>query len=486
MQTGDASRGARVASLAGPKMPADYGLTSLGLLMELGGSLFLVTYCFLAISIVMAGARAAGDQTWWMFLFAVVGAVRSAFHRQAGRAMLYSSPKGPLQPTRVYIAVSVVHTLIALYAMHKLFAPMGDYDSHLETPILSLLAAFLAWPATLAIVITRPRFRSLSETEMPNSEDMGFEGTSVLMVLMGTVGLLMTAFMLIGATKAAGSPVASGPVFFSSMILVVLGVRSFLHVKAGFSGVRGDDPHTFHDRAQSYYNFGVIASIIAGAGMFIMFLSATRGRGMMQILPMVALLVYMLTLWPMMLRRFFTERNFSLMMAGDQAPTLRRAPDAGLTALGWLLLATSVTAFASQIASLISTSGRTGNEMMLFAVNLTGQLAPSGIDRWLPVIGTGLQLWAAIELVSMSERHRVAATLFGVFGIVSTVVVYWDVFKSVGAFGSVIGRNGNAPFGAVDALLPVVMSLVAPVATLLLVHRKNIATARVVSPPQQR
>jgi hypothetical protein len=459
-------------------MPADHGLTGLGLLMQLGGTIFLVMYAYIAIVPLLLPGGGMGNETWWWFLFAASSAVRSAFHRAAGKALVHGSANGPLQPTRIYIAVSLVHTVIAVYAMHKLFAPMAEFSPEFTSPILSLIAMCVAWPATLAVVVTRKRFQAFEGTTLPQSEDMGFEGVAVLMSLMGVFGTVIIAFSLLSVLKAAGSPVASGEVFFLVLILIALLIRSFLHAKAGITGVRGTDPHVFHDKAQSYYNFGVVAAMLTGAGMLIIsFQSKVTAFG---ILP-IGMLVYLLLVWPIMMKRFFMERNFSLLIQGEDAPVLRRAPDAGLTSLGWLLIATSVTGFAIEIASLISEPSGGGNQMLLFAMQFTGELAPGGIERWLPLASTALQLWAGIELVSMSDRHRMAANVFGVFGLVSAMVLYWDVFKSFSAFGNAIGANGTNPFGgAMEALLPIVSAMVVPIAVLLLINRKNVATARVL------
>ena len=57
------------------------------------------------------------------------------------------------------------------------------------------------------------------------------------------------------------------------------------------------------------------------------------------VLALVTGVCWMLMAWPMIIRRFFSERQFADLLAGDDAPIHRRAPDAGLTGLGWLLLA---------------------------------------------------------------------------------------------------------------------------------------------------
>ncbi|MDQ3366866.1 MAG: hypothetical protein M3680_15695 [Myxococcota bacterium] len=50
----------------------------------------------------------------------------------------------------------------------------------------------------------------------------------------------------------------------------------------------------------------------------------------------VAAVGWMLMAWPLIVRRFFGDRHFAD-LASDTAAVHRRAPDAGLTTLGWLL-----------------------------------------------------------------------------------------------------------------------------------------------------
>ena len=93
-----------VAQLAGPRMPADHGLSSLGLLMQLGGSLFLGGMVVFSVSSLFAS-----EMSGWFFLLVVcgAGAVRSGLHRAAGTALLYGSERGPFRPTCTYVAFSV-------------------------------------------------------------------------------------------------------------------------------------------------------------------------------------------------------------------------------------------------------------------------------------------------------------------------------------------------------------------------------------------
>ncbi len=475
METGAPNRGARVAALAGPKMPADHGLPALGLLMQLGGSLFMAMFAFYAILPILLGAGAAGSETWWWFLFAASAAIRSGFHRSAGKALVFGSPGGVLRPLRVYLIVSVVQTGIAILSFNKMLAPLREWDDSFSSPTLLILAMCLAWPVTLAIITSRPRFKRFTESTLPASEDMGFEGVAVLMALLGICGTAISAFVVVMMVKA-GSPFGDAIGFFSALIFLMLTIRSILHAKAGLAGVTGADPYAFHDKAQSYYNFGVVSSLLAGGGLFIAFLSQTGGRGMGPLFLMVGLIVYLLIVWPLQLKHYFTERNFGLLMAGDANVKMQRAPDAGLTALGWLLIALSVTGVAMQVSLIISEPSAVGTQRLLFAQALAG--GGSGIDLWLPLIASFLQLWAGFELVGMTERYKISANVFGAFGTIATLIVHWEVLKSFDGLGSLFQLGSPGGGGGFETLMTVGMSLVLPVGTLLLVNRREIAAAR--------
>ena len=56
-------------------------------------------------------------------------------------------------------------------------------------------------------------------------------------------------------------------------------------------------------------------------------------------LTLVTGVCWLLMAWPLIVRRFFADRQFADLLAGDTAPAHHRAPDAGLTWLGWFLIA---------------------------------------------------------------------------------------------------------------------------------------------------
>src|SRR4029077_10419221 len=91
--------------------------------------------------------------------------------------------------------------------------------------------------------------------------------------------------------------------------------------------------------ANRYANFGIISSFCAGGAIMLFIMSIAFD---LTGLAVICGLVWMLMAWPLIVRRFFADRQFADLLAGAEAPVHRRAPDAGLTWLGWLLIAHAV------------------------------------------------------------------------------------------------------------------------------------------------
>src|SRR5947208_10758445 len=94
-------------------------------------------------------------------------------------------------------------------------------------------------------------------------------------------------------------------------------VRSFLHVQAGLSGLRETSIDRSVELANRYANFGVISSFCAGGAVLLFAMSTSLELGW---LAAVCGMVWMLMAWPMVIRRFFSDRQFSDLLAGDAAP----------------------------------------------------------------------------------------------------------------------------------------------------------------------
>jgi len=458
-------------------MPADHGLAALGLLMQLFGSVFAGVMAFFAMVPILAGGA---PNAWVIFVIGAIGCVRSIFHRIAGSALIYGSPSGPLKLINVYAIISVIQTAITILLLKK-YMMVGAPAKGLVTFAILLLA----WPLTLLIVARWPRLRRFQdEGGVPTSEDMGFEGAAVLMTILGVIGILFAVLVIYALTQAEGKILSSPQGMLTMGVFLMLLVRAILHFVAGLKGTAGVDSDGATDAAAKYYNFGVVSSVIAG-GVFLVMLMMEGGASagaLKGVVVLISMMVYTLLIWPLALRRFFTERNFSALLSGSEAPNYRRAPDAGLTALGWLLLATGVYFMAQalpaalfkmpfDVSSLLSMGRSSGLEEEIMAL---------GRSPWWQVGVCAAQIWAALELITMSDRYRMAASAYGALATAVTIYVQWPMIKMLKHMG------GAGMFGgdAIPQFLIIALSVTLPVATFLLVNRnvQPAAQARIRSP----
>jgi len=457
-----------VAQLAGARMPADHGLAALGLLMQLFGSVFAGIMAFYAMIPILSGGAPAA---WVIFVVGAIGCVRSIVHRMAGTSLIYGSATGPFKMINAYAMVSVAQTAITLLLLKKYPLVMGAAEIPGKL-LVTFAILLLAWPVTLFFIARWPKLRRLEGDGVPTSEDMGFEGAAVLMTILGVIGVLFAVLVIYALSQAEGKILSSPQGMLTMGVFLMLLVRAILHLVAGIKGTAGVDSDGATDAAAKYYNFGVVSSVITGGVFLVMLMmeGGASGGAMKGIVVIISMMVYMLLVWPLALRRFFTERNFSALLSGAEAPNYRRAPDAGLTALGWLLLATGVYFMAQALPaalfkmpfdlSSLFTMGRSGGMEDEIAAHL-------GRSPWWNVGVCAAQLWAAIELITMSDRYRVAASAYGFIAAVVTVYLQWPLLKMLKHMG------GGGPFGGDSAptVMILALSITLPIATLLLVNR---------------
>ncbi len=462
MQSNEHQPSSRTLILEGARLPADRGLSSLGLLMQLAGSLSLAYMAVIALMPMFAGSGGGGD-LFFLFICGASGAVRGAYHRKAGSALLYGSNTGsntnPKKSIMTYVYVSLVETIIWLFVMAKGFQlPLGA--------IIPLAGILLAWPFILAMVVHHPRYQYvLGRHQLPLSEDQGFEGTSVYMLVFGTIGALFSGLLTVLLVISGGN---SPEIFLVAAVFGMLTIRSLLQVKAGANGLRNTNADNATDNAATYYSFGIGASVItASAVLVLMMMSGLSPIGLMA----VVLVLCVLLVWPLSLRRFYTERVFSTMLAGKDAPRHRRAPDGGLTALGWLLIAAGSLTLASSLPILIAGPGmRTVN--ILFGGLIS--TAHEG-SAWWRIGLAGLELWAGLELIAMSDRYRIAGTIFGVMA--SLVSFYQNGPQLKAAMHDLHSVIGSGPMTSLSSYAFIAITLVIPILTIVLVNRSFVATA---------
>ena len=445
-------------------IPADHGLTSLGLVMQLGGSLLSAGAALLAF--VSAFALTRGDSLW-LFVILAVSVVRSLYHRMAGTELLYGRRNGfdgntgsPLAGIHRYMIAAAAHTLLV--------AAILKSELHESAPlVLGVALGLLAWPLVLGALFVIGPFKRFGK-QIPVSEDKGFEGAAILMTMLGACGALATTAIFVVLFQA-GSEMQDGRSVLAMLALVMLVVRSCLHVQAGMAGLRETSIDRSVELANRYASFGVISAFCAGA---VMLLVAITSHLNLAAMVGVAAACWLLMAWPMIIRRFFSDRQFADLLAGENATLHRRAPDAGLTGLGWLLLAHATFGASFLIPQLFS------RQLPLHQLpfhQLFDMFGSSGLrSPWWNAGLIMLEAWAGFEMIRMSRHHRAIATIYGVVSAAVTLWVSWPVFDEIRHAHHVSLTN---PEGLL-MVTPLAIALVIPAATLFLVGRNIAPTAR--------
>ncbi len=443
-----------VPHLLAPNMPADRGLTGLGLLMQLFGTAFMALGAFFVMMPMLLDSPT--PQKFSILLIGASSIVRSAMHRQAGTGLLYGSPKGNIAQTKRYIVVAVVQSLLV-------FAVLKDrmMTSHESMYVLILL---LAWPMALSFALRLPQFKNVSE--LPHAEDLGFESAAVLMTIFGIAGSLLAGSILLGLLR---EPLVRSDVIglLVTSVFGLLLVRSVMHARAGLLGVSGINTDKATETTNSYIRFGIASAIIIGAMLCIQMLLTARGA-IFQTQILVILATYLLFSWPSILRSFFTDRNFALIL--DEEKHARRTPDNGLTTLGWLLFALGVYGLSFAIAdSFFSGQGVSARQFLL------GAPLDFGKSPMWQLLTSALQILAGLSLITMHKQHKAIVTVYGVAALAVAGDMAFTIFPSL----------SNGHFDTLSSALlitPLVVPLTVSLGAIKLVHRRHApdAKARIV------
>jgi hypothetical protein len=438
--------------------PADQGLSSLGLIMSLTGSVMAPLMGAMLLGQIKAAAdraeamaRYGGDsdaKTLWLFMILIATVVRSLVHRMAGNRLWRDTPSDPpaLSGINAYLAAAGAHTTLwILYLKIKQQAPAGA--------LLGAAALLMAWPLAIFVVTRAQRFRDIGP-RVPTAEDNGFDGLAVLMAFFGLVGLACAILVVV-----VGFSVRDEDSTLANILLtcgVALVVRAIIHVSVGARAVLGTAVDAVADFVRSAHvgiaigaGVGIRLSLYLFLSGKVSFFAATIGLGIL--LALVA--------WPAIVRRFVQHRHLAD-LAGTR--TQRRSPDGGVTALGWLLLAGASTTLGSYTATVLweDTLGRHTTNLML-------QMAGTPFTRtsawWALLLGAG-QLWAALEVLGVTSRRRIAASLWGLAALVFTSI----------EMGPELSKWLDAPLDArLVGFAAFLIAITPPVATLLLVNRRS-------------
>jgi hypothetical protein len=250
-----------------------------------------------------------------------------------------------------------------------------------------------------------------------------------------------------------------------------------MQLRTGWSGLTDDDPEAARLRTARFCQLGLLSALLVASAWTV---ATAPEVGLSFAAASGALIGLLLAQWPLALRRFFQDRCFALYVAGDDAEPPRPAPDGGITALGWLLLASAAVELAGGLAGALSAP--------LIAVDvdqvraLGGDAAVLAIDRspWWGVAVSVLALWAALHLVRVTPRRRIAALIYGVAALLNAGLLDVPLARALGHCTTIAEGPGagTAVYGAL--LGQTVLDVVLALAAMILTHRAGDPDAVVV------
>lgn len=439
-----------VVSLVSPNLPADQGLSSLGLLLQLGGSISAAFVCVAGFIWLWAATWMGGGAMLGILLISILGLVRSLMHRAAGTELLYGPQ--PLRGIKRYTVVALAHSaLLALVLASPLY----------QLPVRTSVAIGLAcatWPAILLLILRQPRFQRYQD-ELPISEDKGFEGAAVLMTILGIAGLCVGGVLLWTMIQIPGALRGLGALLVLTLGLLV--IRSVVHVAAGVSGLGNASLDLSVERVGRYANLGIISALLTAG---VMFLSVVGSRADFSSILSIAVIGWVLAIWPLILRRYFAERHFASLLAGNDDPIHRRAPDTGLTALGWLLISMGGAQLSLSVLAIVGGSADLRD---------LGHLLPalSG-NVWTAALISLAHIGAGVTVVQMNRHHRAVVTAVGSITLVLQASNLWPTWKA-------LTTNTLGEYPSLTATLGLSMvPLVTAAVMIALVQRKVTPMAR--------
>lgn len=460
-----------LVDLPGAGVPADHGLAALGLVMQLAGRVTnALTALVASLGLVgMLGTLGAPEPSdaWltqhaaWFWIAIALGLARSQLHRIAGRDLLYRRPSGgdPFGAMRRYACFGAAHAIAIGAIAHFGFAAP-------RTAAIGIAVALALWPAALGAVARLPRLRAL-RGGIPLGEDRGLEAASIAMTVLGSYGALSTGAILVVLGALSPHHLQHGWRVVLIAVFALLLTRSALHLRAGLAGLMDLPSDRSFDRPSEltahYAAFGVVSGMCVGAVLALLAMSegltprASAG---------ITVTCWLLASWPVLIRRFFHQRQFVEILSGDRVAH-RRAPDAGLTGLGWILAghAALVAAVAIALVAAHPDLGRPARSALALAGLIVGPWSQPTPDPGIAAAIVIGELATAIALLRMSDQRRAIATIYAAFAAVVAIAPLVPIIPLIQLAG------GRALLWTVVRILPAASQLVLPVATLILVWR---------------
>lgn len=422
-----------------PLMPADAGLSAVGLMMRIGGGAGLWIGIFLVLASVSARASAM------VSLAFAVGIARSWAHGRAGHRLQQSAPEA-IRALTVYFVLVLVHVAALL---------LVDTRRDMEPIVGGVLLLTSAWPVIALGLVLRPSARRVLQTVQQTRsrifpEDGGMIGAAALMAVTGVVG---TVLMLLWCIMAIPFVSRAGLIgVFSVLLGLAFLARSGLQATAGVRGLRTFNPHRFASDTTRYFSAAVITTILL---CLMTLISGLQNGiiGFVMVVPVGALSM----LWPSIIRSVGSvELRPDL---EDDAPVISASRDNGVVTLGVAMCAMAALGGASSFGPFNGSS----------AMNM-GSGTPMGAPLWMTLGFVAITLWAGLECVAMSARRTLAV---GVYIVAAVGSSGYGIIRSIALFDELPVLRAMQGGGLWISLLSAVVALALPTIVGIQVLRKR-------------
>ncbi|MCA9543003.1 MAG: hypothetical protein KC613_01400 [Myxococcales bacterium] len=412
------------------RIPADAGASGVGLLMQGVGRVLFWLALYLFISLLLAGRHAPLA----FLVLAGLSAVRSWVHDRAGRKVA----KGDVKALNLYLGVAVAHTAAVVAILLSQEQPVAG-------ALWPLATTLIAWPVTALLILRRSAARERLEGGAVFAEDRGLTGLAALMTGFGALGVLFSGSMLALLLLGKRTPVL---LLIVGLALVgSLVARSIIHTRAGWRMLKDFNPEQFRRDREQYQVFAAVST-----GLFAVLLVFVALMQTVLLAFIAAPLVGMLMAWPNVVRDFGALELDEWDEHADTA--LRLAPDAGLSTLGVMLVATASFAAATVVAAFFGASHGAGTLAVLARAFQTG-------PGWIAAALLAVNLWAGLELLHVTPRVRTAA--WSSVGVVATLTLLqtYNLWQDLPPMRHVMSQPALFWIPALQTLAPLVLPVVA-------------------------
>lgn len=446
----------------GPRSPGDLGFSSLGLFMSYGGGLFASLWACVGLLAAFSGTlRGMGLA---MGVVAMTGLVRSIWSMGVGARLSSGDPEAG-SAVRRYVVVALLQSMLA--AVVCVLGIPKPYALPIAGTVFLLLTA---WPVTLVgVVARRDARRAFADARAAltplRSRNLGIEGAGALMVLFGSVGVvlaLVVGYVVLVASTPAWLTILAGVTILSLLVRAILHVRAGLIAFAVSSQTTGSGGGRVERFEAGVRQYAAAAYVSIGTTSLLALVTAAKLSPQIFIVPLV--IGGPLIGWPVIVSKFGGSLR---MWVGDAEAERAFGPaeDGGLTAIGFVLLATSGVALASELSRWVIDMPVAVGGLQSFGFG--ADYAPA----WMKVGALVLALVAGFGLSRTTAWSRVAALAYGFGGLGAAL---WSAVRLMDVLGGATARVG------LDGKLALViasgaLSLVLPVSTLVLTLRNRAA-----------